>query len=1018
MKTTMLTVLGLLWAAVAVAQVQPNGIPAPAGYQWAVRYDEEFTQETSLNPIWTSFNGAITLDSVNGLSLQGSPTVVNGGMATGDAITQRYGVWEWLAKFPHNDNGEAAGYHTDLYLADSWAQFPFYIEDDVCEWDTAFSGATSCASGINDTEIGNISTGQLLTTFSTKMPNNGSGSPPIGDAFHTYDMVWANDGTPHGTVSNYFDRVQQTNTIWTLTNARWDQGARPLIINRDCGQGKCSSSGSNPLFIKYFRVWQLVPIGTSVPTASPAPTATATPSPNCSEVTTVGPTLNDGTGGAWSFDPSFHVLRNGAVFGGSGAGLTDLIFAASNIYVFYPPTSTWYASVPAGAAWNNGSPVGPACPGVTPTPIPTPTPVPPTPTPVPPVCSVTLSVPPSAASPVAFAPVVTGCPGWPSATGFVRVEQTAPFPTHFDGNAGTTSTTVALAPGSYTAYVTIWSNTVTQVGGASNSVSFTVSGATPTPQPPTPTPLPPTPTPTPTIAPTSTPTPGASVTPSCPPGYTLECPNCVLTPPTPTPVASPTPAPLVMRANDFLNIFGYTTHHGQGKITAAQIEQGLTYTGVRHYRDDGTVNPSLLSDYCAIHAATGATMIMLPFGGDLTDTMGFLDTLAKCNALMAVEGQNEANNQPFQYGSTTCDPDGHLGSNTSYGCGAFQRDFYAAEKADSNLSALPMLAPTEMGDQNPDNAGLQFLSIQPGSTAEFPVGTVYADVANIHPYDNCATNPPRDNDAWSMAAPVASDQGCYDGMNGEFEYQTWRNHFPAYPGVAIPYLATESGQATAPENASGISYDIQGKVYTDLALDAALRGAQHWLVYQMGEEGDGLGAVYTASFTYKLGATYMHNLTTILADTSSNFTPVAVPITITTPQPSTVHYLLMQKSSGTHEFAIWGEAFTSGQQAVATITFNSATSGSVYDITTGTSPVSTFNGTTVTLTLSDHAMIVEFNNASQPLAFQPQCGSPVCGAGIAVAGLNTDFYGQMRPNPPSMGAVECPTNCPAATPTP
>ena len=73
--------------------------------------------------------------------------------------------------------------------------------------------------------------------------------------------------------------------------------------------------------------------------------------------------------------------------------------------------------------------------------------------------------------------------------------------------------------------------------------------------------------------------------------------------------------------------------------------------------------------------------------------------------------------------------------------------------------------------------------------------------------------------------------------------------------------------------------------------------------------------MYDASFNHKLAATYMHNLTTILADTSSNFTPVSVPISIVNAQPATiVHYLLMEKSSGKYEFRIWDEAFTSGQQ--------------------------------------------------------------------------------------------------------
>ena len=138
---------------------------------------------------------------------------------------------------------------------------------------------------------------------------------------------------------------------------------------------------------------------------------------------------------------------------------------------------------------------------------------------------------------------------------------------------------------------------------------------------------------------------------------------------------------------------------------------------------------------------------MLPFGGDIPDTIGFLDTLAKCNALMAVEGQNEANNQPYHYGTLACDPDGHLGGARVRMVAVHFSATFTPPKADPNL-VVPflLLAPTEMGDQNPDNAGLQFLSIPTGSGLEFPDGTVHADVANIHPYDNPVSNPPPDND--------------------------------------------------------------------------------------------------------------------------------------------------------------------------------------------------------------------------------------------------------------------------------
>ena len=51
---------------------------------------------------------------------------------------------------------------------------------------------------------------------------------------------------------------------------------------------------------------------------------------------------------------------------------------------------------------------------------------------------------------------------------------------------------------------------------------------------------------------------------------------------------------------------------------------------------------------------------------------------------------------------------------------------------------------------------------------------------------------------------------------------------------------------------------------------------------------------------------YLHNLTTILADQSSNFTPRKLDYNILD-KPTTVHDLLIQKSDGTLELAVWGE---------------------------------------------------------------------------------------------------------------
>ena len=142
----------------------------------------------------------------------------------------------------------------------------------------------------------------------------------------------------------------------------------------------------------------------------------------------------------------------------------------------------------------------------------------------------------------------------------------------------------------------------------------------------------------------------------------------------------------VMKANDFLGTLGVTTHCTQGRNTAAQLLSGLQFLGVRHFRDDGTVDRRKLIDYCAIHRTTGATMSMLPLGGDLKETRAFLDALASCGALLDVEGPNEPNNFSFIYNGVACNH-----GSTFLGCAQFQRDLYARAKADPNLKNLPVL---------------------------------------------------------------------------------------------------------------------------------------------------------------------------------------------------------------------------------------------------------------------------------------------------------------------------------------
>jgi hypothetical protein len=105
----------------------------------------------------------------------------------------------------------------------------------------------------------------------------------------------------------------------------------------------------------------------------------------------------------------------------------------------------------------------------------------------------------------------------------------------------------------------------------------------------------------------------------------------------------------------------------------------------------------------------------------------------------------------------------------------------------------------------------------------------------------------------------------------------------------------------------------------------------------------------------------MHNFTTILADTSSVFTPGAANVAVSVP-PTYEHDMLMQKSTGMFEWAIWDENLPTASDAVTANLGAAYSVVNIYDPTLNSSPIATYaNVSSVPLTLSDHAMIVEFH---------------------------------------------------------
>ncbi len=396
----------------------------------------------------------------------------------------------------------------------------------------------------------------------------------------------------------------------------------------------------------------------------------------------------------------------------------------------------------------------------------------------------------------------------------------------------------------------------------------------------------------------------------------------------------------------FLGSLGVVTKVDQGYAYQNYIP-ALKYTGIQNIRD-GVSN---ITDLITLHRRTGVLADILN-SSDLQGLLSAGRSLAAAGALLSFEGPNEPNNFPITYNGQVGG-----GSGTWVPVAAFQRDLYAGVQGDRVLKNYPVFHVSE-GGAEVDNVGMQWLTIPTGAGTVMPVGTQYADYANPHNYASGNCHDYIDNVAWQAASPRLN--GCWDGMYGEY-HRTWLNGFPGYSVAqlaSVPRVTTETGWDSVSDPGGE---DVQGKVLSNLYLDQFAEGWSYTFIYELGdgEGGGGHQGLFHTDWTPKLSATYIHNLTTILADPGPPITPGALTYSIPN-EPDTVHDMLMQKSNGVFELAVWGEQVQGANNV--TVRFGGATVSAVniYDVTVGSTPVQSYAGVKgVTLTLTDHAMVVE-----------------------------------------------------------
>jgi hypothetical protein len=398
-----------------------------------------------------------------------------------------------------------------------------------------------------------------------------------------------------------------------------------------------------------------------------------------------------------------------------------------------------------------------------------------------------------------------------------------------------------------------------------------------------------------------------------------------------------------MSSNIFLDSLGVNTHVDQG-YNAESYVAPLRYLGVRNTRDGGR---NIAGDIM-LHQRTGIRV-------DLLATMEALDTSAKslaaAGALLSLEGPNEPNNFPITY-------NGEKGGGTQSWkpVAEFQRDFYAKIKGDPALKLYPVFHVSEGGAET-DNVGLQFLIIPAGAKTLFPDGTRYADYANPHNYVSSTSSRYVDNQAWQAADPTLNSH--WDGLYVEYG-KTWRGQFQGYSNAqlqSLPRVTTETGWDSV-KNPGGEK--VQGAVLVNTYLAQFKRGWRYTFIYELGDNEGGAGnqGLFRQDWQPKPAATYIHNLTSILADTAPAVSPGKLNYSIAN-EPATVHDLLLQKSNRAFELIVWGEQVNGSNNV--TVNFGSPRATvKIYDLTAGTQPVQILNNVShVPLNIADHALIVE-----------------------------------------------------------
>ena len=404
-----------------------------------------------------------------------------------------------------------------------------------------------------------------------------------------------------------------------------------------------------------------------------------------------------------------------------------------------------------------------------------------------------------------------------------------------------------------------------------------------------------------------------------------------------TPQAQVAQTILPTAAADFVSSIGVNTHLdniGSSYDDMAKVINSLKYLGVENVRDSMAA-PNDASLFRTVAAATGvkfdAYLSLSQFGYDAQ----IAEMKAISDLLTAAEGINEGDSALTNMS---------YGGQTGYAAiAAAQSALFSAMKSDPNTQSVKVIGPSY------------------GNTSSFSEAVKtenVSDLANTHEYFGTGNPPGAAVSAFLAQASLVS--GTKNAVATEAGY---------YTGPSL------SGSIAAYQH-SGVSELVQAKYNLTLLFSDWKAGVKTTYFYELLDRYNDPGntnseshfGLFNADGTPKMAATALHNLVTTLADDGPARSDVfGYQIA---GAPTTANSLLMEKSSGTFDLAVWNDirlaSSTTGADVEnlptpVRINFGQyVQSVSEYDPLVGTSSIlSLSNVDHVDVNLPDHPVIFE-----------------------------------------------------------